>query len=74
MNPFGPWPTAGYLSWMDAVPLSDVLYIATFLDEEDAIKTSLMLRTAAGSAPTNRPRVEVVGAALAVGAAGLAML
>lgn len=31
-------------------------------------------KTAEGPAPTNAPRVKVVGAAVAVGAAGLALL
>ena len=74
-NPFGSWPAHGYPpSWLSEVPVSDVSYISSFMDMENSIKTSLMMRPTAGSAPTNRPRVEVVGAALAVGAAGLAML
>ena len=56
---------------MRAVPGSDVRYISSIMVREIGIMTRA---AAAGSAPTNRPRVEVVGAALAVGAAGLAML
>ena len=64
---------------MSAVPQSDRLFIASYKVWVDRIKTSLMMRPEVteaikGSAPTNRPRVEVVGAALAAGAAGLAML
>lgn len=71
MSPFGLWPMAGEEpSWMSAMPVSDVVYLSSFLAKEYSIMTG----AAEGSAPTNRPRVEVVGAALAVGAAGLAML
>ena len=71
MSPFGSWPAAGEEpGWMSAMPASDVRFLSSFLAREYSILTS----TAKGSAPTNRPRVEVVGAALAVGAAGLAML
>ena len=70
-SPFGSWPEVGGApDWMSALPASQVSYISSFLTKEH----SLMKGAAKGSAPTNKPRVEVVGAALAVGAAGLAML
>ena len=70
-SPFGLWPVSGEApSWMGAMPASDVSFLSSFLAREYSIMTG----GAKGSAPTNRPRVEVVGAALTVGAAGLAML
>ena len=73
MSPFGLWPMAGEEpSWLSAMPASDVSFYSSFLGKEYSIMTGTV--TVEGSAPTNRPRVEVVGAALAVGAAGLAML
>ena len=73
ISPFGSWPVAGEEpSWMGEIPASHVSYISSFLARESMLMTATA--TATGSAPTNRPRVEVVGAALAVGAAGLAML
>ena len=71
MIPLGSWPLAGEApSWMSAMPASYVSYVSSFM----AVELELMTRPAKGPAPTNRPRVEIVGAALAVGAAGLALL
>lgn len=88
-DPFGGWPGAREEpNWMSAMPASDVSFLSSFLSREMSIMTSSAKGplftngplftdrpwVAKGPAPTNRPRVEVVGAALAVGAAGLAML
>ena len=57
------------------MPASDVMFISSVIAEEVAI----LSKAREGSAPTNRPRMELVGAAvaagaaLAAGAAGLAM-
>lgn len=56
-------------SWFSAVPTSYISYFSSIGAAEASIATA-----AEGPAPTNAPRVKVVGAALAVGAAGLALL
>ena len=67
----GGWPAYGTApSWFSAVPNSYASYISSFR----AVEISLVTRTAEGPAPTSAPRMKVVGAALAVGAGGLAML
>lgn len=57
-------------SWISAVPTSYISYFSSI----GAAEASIITQTAAGPAPTNGPRVKVVGAALAMGAAGLALL
>ncbi|KAF6239282.1 hypothetical protein HO173_002543 [Letharia columbiana] len=57
-------------SWISALPTSYINYFSSI----GAAEASIITQTAAGPAPTNGPRVKVVGAALAMGAAGLALL
>ena len=57
-------------SWLSAVPTSYISYFSSIAVAEASIAT----KAAEAPAPTNGPRVKVVGAALAVGAAGLALL
>lgn len=57
-------------SWISAVPTSYISYFSSI----GAAEASIATKTAEGPAPTNGARVKVVGAALAVGAAGLALL
>lgn len=69
--PLGWWPMAGEApSWVSAVPTIYVSYISSIRVAEWSILTG----SAESPAPTNGPPMNVVGAALAVGAAGLAML
>lgn len=57
-------------SWVSTVPTSYMNYFSSI----GAAEASITSKAAEGPAPTNGPRVKVVGAALAVGAAGLALL
>ncbi|CAD6583951.1 MAG: hypothetical protein ASARMPRED_001560 [Alectoria sarmentosa] len=57
-------------SWVSAVPTSYMSYLSSV----GAAEASIASKVAEGPAPTNGPRVKVVGAALVVGAAGLALL
>lgn len=69
--PLGWWPVAGEApSWISAVPTSYV----SFISSVRVVEWSILTGSAEAPAPTNGPPMKVVGAALAVGAAGLAML
>ena len=57
-------------SWITAVPTSYISYFSSI----GAAEQSIVSKGSAGPAPTQGPRVKVVGAAMAVGAAGLALL
>lgn len=57
-------------SWFSAVPTSYVSYFSSI----GAAEASIVSKASEAPAPTSGPRVRVVGAALAVGAAGLALL
>lgn len=57
-------------SWVTAVPTSYLGYMSSVV----AAEQSIVSKGLEGPAPTQGPRVKVVGAAMAVGAAGLALL
>ncbi len=62
--------TGGNPSWVSAMPTRYIQYFSSV----GAAERSIISKAAEGPAPTNGPQVKVVGAALAVGAAGLAIL
>lgn len=69
--PLGWWPMTGEApSWISAVPTSYVSYISSVR----LAKWSILTGSTEAPAPTHGPPMKVVGAALAVGAAGLAIL
>lgn len=57
-------------SWYSAIPTS----YQNYLSSVGVAEASIVSKDATGPAPTRAPGAKVVGAALAVGAAGLAML
>lgn len=57
-------------SWLAALPTSYLSYFSSI----GAAEQSIVSKGSEGPAPTQGPRVKVVGAAMAVGAAGLALL
>lgn len=57
-------------SWYSAIPTPYQSYLSSVGNAE----ASIVSKDATGPAPTKAPGVKVVGAALAVGAAGLALL
>ena len=56
--------------WVGGLPAN----VKSYYDSVVVAEASIISKVARGPAPTEGPRVQVVGAALAVGAAGLAML
>ena len=57
-------------SWYSAIPTS----YQNYLSSVGVVEASIVSKDATGPAPTKAPGAKVVGAALAVGAAGLALL
>ena len=57
-------------SWLAALPTSYLNYFSSI----GAAEESIVSKGSEGPAPTQGPRVKAVGAAMAVGAAGLALL
>lgn len=57
-------------SWYSAIPTS----YQNYLSSVGVAEASIVSKDVTGPAPTTAPGVKVVGAALAVGAAGLALL